>query len=54
LKGGYNLLLYITGTENDRNKALKALKGIGARVVPAGGQISKHGVGYKLYIITAS
>lgn len=41
LKGGYNLLLYITGTENDRNKALKAMKGIGARVVPAGGQISK-------------
>lgn len=41
LKGGYNVLLYITGTENDRDKALKALKSIGARIVPAGGQISK-------------
>ncbi len=40
-KGGYNLLLYIAGTENDRDEALKALKGIGARIVPAGGQISK-------------
>lgn len=40
-KGGYNLLLYIAGTENDRDEALKALKGIRARIVPAGGQISK-------------
>lgn len=48
IKGAFNGMLYLTGTEQDKKRAVARLKGTGFRLVPGGGQISKTLRGYKI------
>lgn len=41
LKGTYNFALYLVGDDRKRKEAAQNLRGLGARLVPAGGQLTK-------------